>query len=273
MSARRPRGRARSRRRLLVGAGVIAGGIYATVSALQHVSPVVSQCTVGTPPATYTLTPTQAQNASIIAAVVRREGLPDHAVTVALATALQESGLVDLTYGDLDSVGLFQQRPSQGWGSRAELLDPVYATTAFLDRLRQVPGWQTMAVTQAAQAVQLSAQPTAYANWEAEARDLAIALTGEEPATFACRLAHFAGVAPQAGALQAAADREAGRGQLGPALDTKPGWAMASWAVAHAWEYHIAKVSFGSWTWTATSGKWRSAGPAQATGPVLIGYA
>jgi hypothetical protein len=257
---------------LLVAAGVLAGAGYAVTSALHHAATVVSQCTAGSGSQSFTLSPDQAQNASIIAAVGLREGLPDHAVTVALATALQESGLVDLTYGDLDSVGLFQQRPSQGWGTRSQLLDPVYASTAFYGRLRQVPGWQTMAVTEAAQAVQLSASPTAYANWEGEARTLAVAMTGEQPAQFTCHLARFSGAAPQPGALEAAATQEAGSGLLGTALTAKTGWTMASWTVAHAWQYHIAQVTFGSWKWTAASGEWRNPGSGPGGNVVSVTY-
>lgn len=257
---------------LVVAAMVLAGAGYAVTSVLRHAAAVVSQCTVGSGNQIFILSPDQAQNASIIAAVGLREGLPDHAVTVALATALQESRLVDLTYGDLDSVGLFQQRPSQGWGTRSQLLDPVYASTAFYGRLRQVPGWQTMAVTEAAQAVQLSAAPTAYANWESEARTLAIGLTGEQPAKFTCHLARFTGAAPPAGALAAAATEEAGPGLLGTELSAKTGWTMASWTVAHAWQYHIAQVTFGTWKWTAGSGKWRTSGPGTGGGVVSVVY-
>jgi cell wall-associated NlpC family hydrolase len=85
---------------------------------------------------------------------------------VALATALQESGLRNLTYGDRDSLGLFQQRPSQGWGTASEILDSVHASTSFYSALEKVSGWQSMTVTQAAQAVQQSGFPDAYAKWE-----------------------------------------------------------------------------------------------------------
>ncbi|WP_219419845.1 hypothetical protein [Pseudonocardia nigra] len=91
---------------------------------------------------------------------------------MALATALQESGLRNLDYGDRDSLGLFQQRPSQGWGSPAEVQDPRYAATQFYDRLVDVPGWTEMPLWQAAQTVQRSAFPTAYAKWEQTAADL-----------------------------------------------------------------------------------------------------
>jgi hypothetical protein len=87
-------------------------------------------------PVEYFLSEEQAENAATIAAVGIRLGLPDHAVTVALAAALQESGLHNLPDGDRDSAGLFQQRPSQGWGTHAQVLDPVYASTAFYSRLR-----------------------------------------------------------------------------------------------------------------------------------------
>ncbi|SFC59859.1 C40 family peptidase [Streptomyces aidingensis] len=93
-------------------------------------------------------------------------GVPVRGQVVALATALQESGLRNLSYGDRDSLGLFQQRPSQGWGSAEEILDPVYASTKFYEALRQVPGWESLTVTQAAQAVQASAWADAYAKWE-----------------------------------------------------------------------------------------------------------
>ncbi|MEU9856175.1 C40 family peptidase [Streptomyces sp. NPDC047974] len=92
--------------------------------------------------------------------------IPARGQVVALATALQESGLRNLTWGDRDSLGLFQQRPSMGWGTANEILDPVHASTKFYEGLRQVSGWQSLSVTQAAQAVQRSGFPEAYAKWE-----------------------------------------------------------------------------------------------------------
>ncbi|MFF6884590.1 C40 family peptidase [Streptomyces sp. NPDC012421] len=92
--------------------------------------------------------------------------IPARGQVVALATALQEGGLRNLTWGDRDSLGLFQQRPSMGWGTANEILDPVHASTKFYEGLRQVSGWQSLSVTQAAQAVQRSGFPEAYAKWE-----------------------------------------------------------------------------------------------------------
>jgi cell wall-associated NlpC family hydrolase len=114
----------------------------------------------------------QMGNAETITAVAAAQHLPAYAATIALATAKQESDLRNLDHGDRDSLGLFQQRPSQGWGTRAQIAHPVYATTAFLRRLTAVPGWQTLPLTRAAQAVQRSAYPDAYARWEPLARAL-----------------------------------------------------------------------------------------------------
>jgi cell wall-associated NlpC family hydrolase len=122
-----------------------------------------------------TLDPEQMGNAETITAVTASRHLPNRAATVALATAMQESGLRNLNHGDRDSLGLFQQRPSQGWGTPAQITNPVHATTTFLQHLTAVPNWQTIPLTQAAQAVQHSAFPDAYAHWE----PLAHALTDQ----------------------------------------------------------------------------------------------
>src|SRR5579864_4900216 len=197
----------------------------------------------------YSIAPTQAQNAAIIAAVAMRKGMPDHAVTVALAAALQETKLRNLPYGDLDSVGLFQQRPSQGWGTGTQIMDPNYEASAFYDHLGQVRGWQPMPVTDAARLVQQSARPEAYAAWEGEARSLASALTGEVPAGLSCRLDGFSGPAPPASALTEAATTEMGSALLDVPVSTKTGWEVAAWAVAHAYGYHLRSVSFAGLRW------------------------
>ena len=119
-------------------------------------------------------------NAQIILDVGRELGVPDYGIVIALATAMQESSLRNINWGDRDSVGLYQQRPSTGWGTAEELLDPAYATRLFLGGasnpnkgrtrgLLDVSGWQTMTLTNAAQRVQISAYPEAYAKWEASA--------------------------------------------------------------------------------------------------------
>lgn len=252
----------------------LTGAAVATILLLTRPAgtPPTSTCTAVRGPAStpVTLTPEQAQNASIIAAVALKMGLPDHAVTIALATAMQESRLRDLDYGDRDSLGLFQQRPSQGWGTPAQILDPEYATSAFYGRLVQVPGWETMAVTDAAQAVQQSGSPAAYAQWEEQARTVAIALTGEQPGAFTCRLAGFAGAAPPPAALPAAASQELGPSRLGVPLEPRVGWVVAYWVVAHAWQYHVRQVAFAGWIWTESTGRWTH--PSLVAGPAAVTY-
>jgi hypothetical protein len=118
----------------------------------------------------------QRENATTIVQVGVALGIPERGEVVALATAMQESKLYNL--GDLgasndhDSLGLFQQRPSMGCGSPEQVMDPVFAATAFYLALKSVPGWEPMAVTVAAQRVQRSAFPYAYAKWEADATAL-----------------------------------------------------------------------------------------------------
>jgi murein DD-endopeptidase MepM/ murein hydrolase activator NlpD len=119
----------------------------------------------------------QIANATTIIAVGAQRGIPVRGQVIALATAMQESGLRSLPGGDHDSVGLFQQRPSQGWGSPQQLQDPAYAAGKFYDKLTTVTGWQQLPLTEAAQAVQVSAYPDAYAKWEDDATALATAIT------------------------------------------------------------------------------------------------
>jgi hypothetical protein len=118
------------------------------------------------------LTEEQLGNAVLIIQVGRELSLPPYGQQIAVATAMQESRLRNLDHGDRDSLGLFQQRPSMGWGTREQILDPRYATTTFYIRLQQVPGWQQMQLWEAAQAVQRSAFPLAYQQWAQLAADL-----------------------------------------------------------------------------------------------------
>jgi cell wall-associated NlpC family hydrolase len=119
-----------------------------------------------------TLSDEQKRNAATIIAVGKEMGLPSRAWLVALATAMQESTLRNIDYGDRDSLGLFQQRPSQGWGSPAEVTDPQYSARKFYDALQGSGNWEAKPVTKAAQDVQRSAFPHAYAKWEGLAAQL-----------------------------------------------------------------------------------------------------
>lgn len=131
------------------------------------------------PPSGGTITPLTAEmreHAATIIQVGRQLGVPEYGIVIALATAMQESSLRNLSWGDRDSVGLFQQRPSSGWGTAADLQVPSHAARLFYEGrsgytrgLLDIPGWQSMTLTRAAQAVQISAYPDHYAKWEASA--------------------------------------------------------------------------------------------------------
>ncbi len=166
----------------LVVVAVVGWGVLRDTTLL----PGSDRCTATVEGSTTTLDLEQAENASLITAISVRRGLPARAASIALATAYQESDLRNVDFGDRDSLGLFQQRPSQGWGTQEQVQDPVYATNAFYDALAQVEGYDSMQITKAAQAVQRSAYPDAYADHEADARTLASALTGNSAAAFAC---------------------------------------------------------------------------------------
>ncbi|MBA2574399.1 MAG: hypothetical protein H0V02_06380 [Nocardioidaceae bacterium] len=164
---------------------VVAGVFYAI---REGVGPLADPdvCTAATSEHSVSLTPEQAENASIIAAVAERRRMPARALTIAIATAYQESKIENLSGGDRDSLGLFQQRPSQGWGSREQIQDPYYASNAFYDALEKVEGYADLEVTEAAQAVQRSAYPDAYADHEQDARTVASALSGNSEGAFSC---------------------------------------------------------------------------------------
>ncbi|SEE43044.1 hypothetical protein SAMN05216489_06587 [Streptomyces sp. 3213] len=135
----------------------------------------------------FEFTQEQTMNAATIAAVGTGRGMPERAVTIALATAIQESQLVNITHGDRDSLGLFQQRPSQGWGTEKEIMDPTYAAGVFYEHLAKVDDYQKLPLTVAAQRVQRSGYPEAYAKHEPDATLLSAALTGESAATLTCQ--------------------------------------------------------------------------------------
>ena len=133
----------------------------------------------------------QGENAATIAAIGVRRGLPARAVSIALATAYQESKIRNLDYGDRDSVGLFQQRPSQGWGTEEQIQDPYYSANKFYDELEKIDGYQDMRITEAAQRVQRSGFPEAYEDHAEDARTLASALTGYSAGgRFSCVVRH-----------------------------------------------------------------------------------
>ncbi|WP_035845486.1 hypothetical protein [Kitasatospora azatica] len=201
---------------LLLVAAVVAGLV---LWKRTHHTEADEGCTVtpaGGKPVTMDLD--QGSNAATIAAVTLSRGMPERALTIALATALQESKLRNLEGGDRDSIGLFQQRPSMGWGTPQQIQDPVYASQKFLDALKkEAPNYARMPLTEAAQTVQKSGYPGAYAKHEAKASLLASALTGRAPATFSCVVHSFAEPDPTD---PAAAGTTAGTTAAAPAAAT-----------------------------------------------------
>jgi hypothetical protein len=177
----------------VAAAGVVVVAILAVIGWVALRSDVIpflapDQCTAEVGDRTVVLEPSQARYAGLITAIAVERGMPARAASIALAAAYQESNLRNLDGGDRDSAGLFQQRPSQGWGSDEEVRDPVHATNAFYDALAKVDGYEQLEITVAAQEVQRSGFPDAYADHEADARTLASALTGNSPERFSCRL-------------------------------------------------------------------------------------
>jgi hypothetical protein len=274
----------------LVGAGGTALLVWLVDGS---VGPVVlrERCSATVGGNTARISPDQAVNAATIAAVAEQRGLPARAVTIALAAAYQESELYNLDYGDRDSLGLFQQRPSQGWGTAEQIMDPVYASDRFYDALLEIPNYQELPVTVAAQRVQRSAYGDAYADHEPAARVLASALAGHSPATLSCSL-RPADVSAQvmgpdgltvraetvrnelAGAFDALEFAGYAAGGVtsghvngsahydGRALDVffrpyedpevkRSGWVVAHWLAANADRLDVATVIYDAQIWTA----------------------
>ena len=291
-----------SLRTAAIGAVVALGAVATAVVLVDRgaVPPILdsSGCTAEVDGHTVEVDLEQAENAALITAISVERGMPARAASIALATAYQESKLYNIDYGDRDSVGLFQQRPSQGWGSVAQLTDPVYATNAFYDALQKVDGYDSMEITVAAQEVQRSDYPDAYADHEKDGRALASALTGNSRAALWCDVPGDADEADdaidEAGLVSRAAvvrrDLETRFGALslggyapggvstghmegsahyeGRAIDVfvrpisdenkKRGWAMASYLVANADRLDVRTVIFDDRIWRA--GSWSGDG-------------
>jgi hypothetical protein len=225
----------------------------------------------------------QAGIAATIAGVAHQRALPARAVIVAYAAALQESKLHNLDYGDRDSVGVFQQRPSQGWGTTRNLENPVYATTRFFQVLVTVPGYLHLPVYQAAQAVQHSADGAAYSQYQDQARRLALAFTGHAARSVWCWAPSAPAGRAELGAAARALSatfgpvrgRQADPPATGPALlvrapDPVTGWAMATWLVTHAPRYRIHRVEYAGYRWQASAGSsgWQRVPGTARSGPV-----
>jgi len=275
---------------------LLAVGAYAAYKAYQrYVVQVltVPGCQAGTGQNAVPLDFGQAADAATIAGVAARDHLSSRALTIAYATAFQESKLENLTYGDRDSVGIFQQRPSEGWGTTAELEDPAYAAQAFFGALVKVPDYLSIPVYEAAQDVQKSADGNAYQQYAQSGALLAAAYT-TGPHAVTCwynpaeqassqgvstklnlhgaaeELDHVFGTPGQDGAALTGVTRiRSGSADL---ITTTPGagWTVASWLVANALTYGITQVSYDGHQWTAglTETSWQ-ANSAGTTGGIV----
>ena len=227
----------------------------------------------------------QASIAATIAGVASARSMPTRAVAIAYATAWQESKLTDLDYGTLDSVGVFQQRPSEGWGTARQIENPVYATGRFFQALARVPRYQRIPIAVAAQDVQHSADGSAYGQYATAGTAMAEAFTGAVPHAVWC--SYGAGVGRAR--LQAARTALTGAfGYLAGTVKADPevrvdvtsaheGWAVAAWLVSNAAYFGIQTVRYQSYQWrAASSGRWtrirtsRGHRPA-ASGAVVFG--
>ena len=226
--------------------------------------------------------PSQTAYAATIEAVAEKRGLPPRAATIAIATAIQESKLRNLKYGDRDSVGLFQQRPSQGWGTVDQILDPVYASNKFYDALVKIDGYEGMRITEIAQKVQKSAYPEAYADHEHEGRLLASTLSGHSPEGLGCRLNDATTGDPAA--LRTALKSElgvsstvSGRTLTVAAGSARAAWSAGAYAVAKASVHGATSVRVGTREWTRTrdsSGwEWHDAKPGGRANVVTVTFA
>ena len=226
-----------------------------------------SWCQAGKGKAAVSLDPEQAAIAATIAGVAHRRAMPPRAVVVAYAAALQESHLHNLSYGDRDSVGVFQQRPSEGWGPARKLKDPVYASTRFFQALTSVPNYRHKPVYRAAQAVQHSADGLAYVQYQPVATALAADFTGNSAHAVWCW-----STAPDPARANLTAARRALAHAFGPVSSRRAatpgdapamlvrvphralGWAVAAWLVTHAASYGIHEVRYAGFQWRESSG-------------------
>ena len=262
--ARRKPGLASRRSRAAAAAIVVLVVLAVGYLAIQHkiAAERGTGCLAGSGKNQLSLTVSQAGIAATIAGVASHRAMPSRAVAIAYATALQESKLSNLPYGDLDSIGVFQQRPSEGWGTKQQIMNPVYASTRFLAALAAVPGYLHMPIDVAAQAVQRSADGSAYGQYAGIGTDLAQAFTGTSPHAVFCSYG-----AP-VGNPRLAAAAHALTSAYGPLRTTythdpsaslavrnpRQGWSVAGWLVAHAASYGITYVLFRGYKWQATSG-------------------
>ena len=254
------------------------------VKHLRFPTPISSGCLVRGGAFDVPLDPGQASIAATIAGVATRRSMPERAVTIAFAAALQESDLANLSYGDRDSVGVFQQRPSEGWGTRRQLLDPVYASGRFFRALAAVPHYQRLHVYQAAQAVQHSADGSAYAQYAPQGAAMAGGFSGVLPHAVWCWYGGTISGRSRLRAAEAELRRTFGPLRLShigdPAVQVRArnavsGWAVAAWLVTNASAYRLKRVTYQGYQWTAAHGRkgWTAAHRSARSPALSVGVA
>jgi hypothetical protein len=290
----RPRGRQEQapRKSRHIGAWIVtvmllgalgAGGFFVYHAFNGGVS--AENCTaVGADGQSSTIANERMGNAATIAAVARAKNLPERATIIALATAEQESKIQNLQGGDRDSLGLFQQRPSQGWGSQEQIMDPVYSTGKFFYALLNVNNWETIDVGKAAQAVQRSADSSgeSYGQWEEMATILATTLDAKSGTSLTCtyddpkltaETPGSSGLTPRASTLGQALVKQFSANGAGAAPQYSHSsdgltlritsnnlfnpQVLAAWAVASSKTLDVDRVQYANQVWTRASGKWQ----------------
>lgn len=248
--------------RWFVVLGLVVAGVLVAVT-LRDRTPLRSEyCVAEVGKVRAQLDLEQGRWSALMSAIAQRRGLPPRATTIAIATAFQESKIHNIDYGDRDSVGLFQQRTSQGWGTVEQISDPPYSIGRFYDALEKVRDYEGLEITDAAQKVQRSAHPGAYAQHEDYARALASSLRGYSPAKFTCQInptrrGSIARITRDVGSafgdikVMASSD-DAAYPLTGSAADIRArGWAIAHYLVGNAKHLGINQISFGNRQWDA----------------------
>jgi hypothetical protein len=265
----------------VVVVAALAVGAFMLLQNQNATTPLPGQqrCVARTSDASVALDLDQARLSSIIVGLSVRRGLAPRAASIAMATVYQETGIRNLDYGDRDSVGLFQQRPSQGWGTPEQLMDPYYATNKFYDALVKVDNWETGDINDVAQKVQRSGHPEAYRDHESDGRVLASTLTGHSAAGISC-LDKKKADGDAAGLVRSLkktfgsvpAQRD-GTVITIKARSTTLAWAYAHYAVANASGFGVTSVKTSGQTWQTDSRnlpEWSAASPAAGTPVVTI---
>ena len=212
------------------------------------------------------ITNEQARNASIIVSESYNRGLSEQAAVIALATAWQESGLRNLNYGDRDSLGLFQQRPSYDWGTKEQIMDPWYSSGRFYEELVKFDDWESTDVNDIAQKVQRSGHPEAYRKHETNARALAGAFRGSREGTFTCINRDATGT--DHGALDKVAStvpgvslQDNGSELVMTANNAGAAWSVTQLALANTSELGVEKVVVGGNEWKQGEQAWKGVQP------------